>query len=273
MFYSELLQELLKDKKNPVNAMYLHEIQLQWKRFEELIETRGTEVSIEEMVKALNDFRKVISNYKYKYNPRNNRGFKESSPVFGTKYIDDMLTVLIKKIGILSHKGINWDYRSFHYDMNFNPQSISSFESDPNFGYRNSPKFLQLSQSIDFQFRITGRRNFKKCQLVLPLIIVQTYPLLTEEHLASLEYYANLAKKTYHKAKILIVVEALDKGFNPKIDNIPFDGIWVLTKKHKEHKINDLQSDVVERLFARLQNFISKEKDHSDQIEATGEIL
>jgi len=34
MFYKDILEELLKKEKNPVNSMYLHEIGLKWKNFE-----------------------------------------------------------------------------------------------------------------------------------------------------------------------------------------------------------------------------------------------
>ena len=39
MYYRNGLDTLLNDKGNPVNRMYLHEIMLKWKNFEEKAES------------------------------------------------------------------------------------------------------------------------------------------------------------------------------------------------------------------------------------------
>ncbi|MFC1888095.1 hypothetical protein ACFLYK_04735, partial [Candidatus Cloacimonadota bacterium] len=84
MYYREGLNTLLSDKDNPVNRMYLHEIMLKWKNFEQKAE-QYKEVSNEDLIKTLNDFISSISNRKYLYNASTKNGFKPDSPIYSVK--------------------------------------------------------------------------------------------------------------------------------------------------------------------------------------------
>ena len=69
MFYNEILSKMLKEEKNPVNKMYLHEIYIKWNKISKAIEASNG--SNEEIVEMLNVFRDSITNSKYKFNKLN----------------------------------------------------------------------------------------------------------------------------------------------------------------------------------------------------------
>jgi hypothetical protein len=257
MYYSEGIKELINDRKNPVNRMYLHEIMLKWQSFEKKAE-KFNDVSNENLVKSLNTFISAISNNKYKYNTSTKNGFKPDSPIYATAYLDDLLTVFIKRTEIYTNVGISWGYQAFSTELKFNPANLCSMSDHPKFEYYSSTKILHLAQKLDFQFRVTGKRRFNKHQLVLPLILFFTYQNLTEKDYITIEYYANQAKATFEKSKAIIVTETLDDEFKPDISNSPFNSIFILRKQYKSARNNSIQLDVVNKLEKRIKAYCTE---------------
>jgi len=257
MYYSEGIKELINDRKNPVNRMYLHEIMLKWQSFEKKAE-KYNDVSNENLVKSLNTFISAISNNKYKYNAATKNGFKPDSPIYSSAYLDDLLTVFIKRTEIYTNVGISWGYDAFSTELKFNPANLCSMSDHPKFEYYSSAKILHLAQKLDFQFRVTGKRRFNKHQLVLPLILFFTYKNLTEKNYITIEYYANQAKATFEKSKAIIVTETLDDDFKPDISNSPFNSIFILRKQYRSGKNNSIQLDVVNKLEKRIKAYCTE---------------
>ncbi len=256
MFYKDILEELLKKEKNPVNSMYLHEIGLKWKNFEKAAtEKKG---SNENLVNALNKFIKAISNRKFKFNAVSKKGFKEESDVFSNYFLNDLVSILMNRRKILSHLGIKWGFQAFNTNLKFNPLSLCSLEKDPNFEQSLSPKLLQLSQEFDLQYRVSGKRSFKKYKTVFPLIVFHTFTNLTEVSFIHTEYYANMAQATFEKSKTIIVTETLEEGFSPDIKSSQIDSICVLRKQYISGS-NDITLDAVDALDNKIKQLLTEE--------------
>ena len=257
MFYKDILEELLRKEKNPVNSMYLHEISLKWKNFEKAAtEKKG---SNENLVNALNNFIKAISNRKFKFNAVSQKGFKEDSDLFANYYLNDLISILMNRRKIISHLGIKWGFQAFSTNVKFNPVSLSSFEKDLNFERSSSPQLLQLSQELDFQFRVSGKRSFKKYKTVFPLIVFHTFTTLSEANFIHTEYYANMAETTFEKSKTIIVTETLEDGFSPEIKSSRIDSICVLRKQYISENKNAITQDAVDALELKIKQLLTEE--------------
>jgi flagellar capping protein FliD len=66
MYYSKILMDLSRQEKNPVNKMYLSEISLKWKSFQQL--TEGTSATNQELAEALSQFLASLHNRKFIFN-------------------------------------------------------------------------------------------------------------------------------------------------------------------------------------------------------------
>lgn len=269
MYYRKGLDSLLKDRRNPVNRMYLHEIMLKWKNFETKAESEK-KVSNEVLLRALNKFIHSISNKKYKYNNATKNGFKPDSPIFSARYLDDLLTVLIKRTKIFENVGISWGYQSFSSNLKFNPSNLCSMSDHPMFEFSSSPEILHLGQKFDFQFRVTGKRRFNKYQLDFPLILFFTYKNLTEKDYITIEYYTKLAKSTFEKSKAVIVTETLEDNFKPDINSSFFDAIFVLRKQYRSDKIRDIQLDVINKLEKKIRFYCTETQTNGYSLHKNG---
>ncbi len=268
MFYAELLEELLKEEKSPINRMYLNELKLKWKKFEAVLEV--DDVTTEVLVKELNRFLKNLNNKKYKYVEYNKKGFKPDSKVFSPYYLDDLISIYLSKRSILKNLGIKWGRQPFSTGLIFNPISFGSMETSPNFEIDDSPYFLSLIQEIDFQFRISGKRRFNKFLVKLPLLVFHTFTNLDLNDLIRSEYYCNMAKATFNKVKTIIVTETLDKELTPDVRSLPIDAVFVLRKQFNEEELQPISVDVVEKLSEMIDSLLAGRDDVTGDFLETG---
>jgi hypothetical protein len=220
-------------------------------------------------VKALNSFTKQINNRKYKFVKSSEKGFKDDSPLFKTLYLDDVISVFLKRRSILGHLGIKWGRHSFSTNLGINPISICSIQDAPNFDVGESPEFLMLSQEFDFQFRITGKKRFNKYQLHFPLIMFLTYKTLRFSDLIEAEYYANMAKKTFPKTHVILVTEMVEESLVPDIKALPIDTVFVLRKQTENEELAPISIDVINALENKIKSFL-EEKDVNNNFKETG---
>lgn len=267
MFYGEILDMLLETEKNPVNKMYINELSIKWKKVEQSAAAKTQ--SNDSLVKALNDFTKQLNNRKYKAGTSSTKGFDEESPLFAPRYLDDLISVFMQRRSVLQHLGIKWGRQSFSAINGLNPINICSIQDEPNFIIEDSPEFLMLSQKIDFQFRISGKRRFNKYLLNLPLLVFHTYRVLTLGDVIQVEYYANMAKKTFTKAKIIIVAEMIDKTLMPDVKALPIDTVFVLRKQNNSDPLEPIALDVVNLLDEKITDLLI-DKDIADSFKETG---
>ena len=270
MFYDDVITEMLEDKSNPVNSMYLHEINIQWKNFIKAI--KGKNTSNEQMVQALNLFLKALSNKKFKYNPVTKNGFKEDSLLFSAMYLNDMISVFIKRTGVTENKGICWNYGAFSANLRFNPPDFNAMRKYQKYEQDDSVKVLQLCQKLDFQFRITGTRNFDKYQITLPLIVFHSFKNLTEDDFTKTEYISRNAKTTFEKSRSIIVTETLAEDFVPNLKASPIDMIFILSKKFQSFGINEISTDVVDALENKIVKYIFEKEEKNEEFKISGVI-
>jgi len=271
MYYNENLEKIVIDRKNPVNRMYLHEILLKWKNFEKMAEN-PMETSNEDLVKALNEFIRAVSNKKYKFNSSSKNGFKPGSHIYSARYLDDLITVLIQRTKIFDNIGISWGYQSFSANLKFNPSNLCTMSNNPMFEFDHSAKVLALAQKLDFQFRISGKRRFNKHLLVYPLITFYTFKNLTEDDFITIEYYATQAKTTFEKSRSIIITETMDNNFKPDLQSSPFDAIFILRKQYRAASMNDIQLDVVNSLEKRIRMYCTETQANGINFTKTGVI-
>lgn len=270
MYYGDLLENLLKEEKNPVNRMYLNEIKIKWINFEKEAENKDN--SNEIILKALNNFLNTLNNKKFKYVLSSDKGFKPDSELFTPHFIDDLISIFMLKKNILNHLGIIWGKQSFTTGLQFNPISFRDLQDSPNYEYGESPEFLMLVQQIDFQFKIVGKHRFNKYLLNFPLVVFLTFQNLTQDELIKTEYYANMAKRTFPKAKIVIVTETLDKSVTPDVRSLPIDSIFVLRKQFKDAELNPISIDVINALEKKIDSFLAERYDITENFIETGVI-
>ena len=270
MFYNDVITEMLEEKSNPVNSMYMHEINIQWKNFIKAITEKNT--STEQMVQALNLFLKALSNKKFKFNPTTKNGFKEDSPLFSAIYLNDMISVFIKRTGVTENKGICWNYGPFSANLRFNPPNFNTMGKYPTYEQDDSVKVLQLCQKLDFQFRISGTRNFEKYQTTLPLIVFYTFKNLTEDDFTKTEYISRTAKTTFEKSRSIIVTETLAEDFVPTLKASPIDMIFILSKKFQSFGINEISTDVVDELEKKITKYIFEKEEKNEEFKISGVI-
>ncbi len=268
MFYKDILQQLLKDETNSVNKMYLHEINIKWKNFEKAAESKAGFNNL--IIKAINDFISSLSNKKYVYNSTTRRGFKKKSPVFSNCYLNDLISVLMSRRKILSHLGVKWGFQTFNVNLKFNPNDLCSIEKDIKFEQSYSPEMLQLTQEIDTQHRVSGKRNFRKYKTILPLIIFHTFDNLTEVDFIRTEYYANMAETTFEKSKTVIITETLDENFIPELSSSKINSIFVLRKQYKSDESKDISIEVVDTLEKKIKELLTEKDIASCDFQKTG---
>jgi hypothetical protein len=270
MYYGDLLENLLKEEKNPINRMYLNEIKIKWINFEK--EAESKDISNEILLKALNNFLKTLSNKKFKYVASSNKGFKSDSALFTPYFIDDLVSVFMHKKNILTHAGISWGKQSFTTGLSLNPISLRDLEESPNLEYGDSPEFLMLTQQIHFQFKLVGKHRFNKFLFHFPLVVFHTFKNLTQDELIKTEYYANMSLRTFPKAKNVILTETLDRSVTPDVRSLPFDSIFVLRKQFKDGELNPISIDVVNALEQKIDSFLAERYDVTENFLETGVI-
>lgn len=268
MFYADLLDKMIPKEANPVNKMYLNELKLKWKSFEKIQDEK--KLTNEVVVKAFNKFLKNLNSPKYSYFKETKKGFKRDSEVFSSLYLDDLISIFLSRKSILKNLGIKWGRQSFSTGMNFNPISFGEMEKSPNFEIEESPLFLSLIQNMDFQFRITGKRKFKKYQIKFPLLVFHTFVNLDHNDLIRSEYYANMAKATFRKVKTIIVTETLDKELTPDVRSLPIEAVFVLRKQYNNENLKPISVDVVDRLSGMIDSLLAGHDDVPGNFIETG---
>ncbi|MCK4957173.1 MAG: hypothetical protein KAS49_06015 [Candidatus Cloacimonetes bacterium] len=273
MFYNAVLNELMKDKTNPVNQMYLHEIELKWKEVQKAITEDIESGQNNNMISAINDFVEAISNQKYRYDKLKRKGFHSDSQLFSSYYIGDILTVMLNRTGVLENHGVKWGFQKFDCMPTYVPENILDDEKIPNLESVKSSNFLMLTVTMDFQYRIEGRRTFEKSQQVFPLIIFGLYKSLDNNKFDNCEEQAMLAKKVFPKSKFMIIAETLREDFVPDVSKSHVDSLFVLRKQflNIRKKRNKIALDVVNVVEKKVLDYLNlKEKNRADIFKSRG---
>jgi hypothetical protein len=257
MVFTDLLQKMLKVEKHPVNRMYLNEILMKWRKVERAAEEfqKGAE-PLENYLSALSEYTRDLQNAKYRVNKQSKTGFKSNSEIFALTYIDDLLTLFINKYEICRQPGVTWGYQRFSGNIRFYQKCLFLNRKQPDLEIEESPKFLQLTQQIDLQYRLAGKRTFSKHTLTVPIIVFHTYRTFLEEQFIRVEYYAKLARETFGKVKNVVVTESIEPNFFPDLDRSCVDAIFVLRKQAREEPLNDIAPDVVRLLEIKIREYL-----------------
>ncbi len=257
MFYNDIIKKLMQDKKNPVNSMYLHEINLKWSIFEKLTEDITTLKNVE-IVNAINNFVSAIRNKKYQYNSSTKNGFKPDSLLFSEVYLHDLISVLVERNKIINNQGISWGLQSFSTNLKFNPQNLGVMDKDLRFEQEISEKLLCLTQKLDFQFRIKGKRNFHKYEIIFPLIIFFTFKNLDETDFIKSNHIAQKAKATFERSKSIIITETINQEFIPDVGSSSVDALYILRRQSSNKVLNPISTEVVDMLDNKITDFLTE---------------
>jgi len=264
MFYSEILSKMLKEETNPVNKMYLHEINIKWSKISKAVESSSG--SNKEIVEMFNAFRAAIINRKYKFNKLNSKGFIEESPLFSVNYLHDLISVIMKRQSIIDHTGIFWGCGKFNMNYLFTPTSFNTLEKDLKFMQSSSPEVLFLGQKIDLNYRVSGKRKFEKHVILLPLVAFYTFKILRKEDMAYLNHLAGLSKNAFSKSRTIMVTETLEEDFIPDLTSTNIDHVCVLTKGNDKK----ISVDVVNELEKLIDEIINEKHTISKNVLDTG---
>ncbi len=254
-YYAQILKELPKTEKNPVNKMYINEINIKWKKFESLVNGKETnELTNEMILPILNEFVNAISNNKYLFNKETGNGFKEDSPVMSTSYMDDYLSILIKKI-IGNSTAMEWGFQNLTNLAGFNLSCFKDFVAKPHLQKTDLPGFLMLTANLDMQFRLKGKKSFEKSELKYPLMVFSNIKVFDMREFLLFNHYAKILKNLFPGVVIFVICEGFDSSiFEPKSD-VYFNYLLALRKKNL--KTNTLLEYTVEAMNT-LEEIIQK---------------
>lgn len=219
MYYSEHLMNLTKQEKSPVNKMYLSELNMKWKHFQELV--GEPETTNEQLVESLSQYLAVLHNRKFSYNKIRSTGFHHNSPVFSPYYIHDLISALLQKQKILQSTGMEWGFNSFNYNFRLTGRFPEQNAENPDIRYLSTPPVLSLTQSLDLQYRVTGKRNFTKKQLKIPYLLFFAFKNPKADHFFMVEHYTAIAMKMSSLVKTFVVSETLSDPKNHLSEELP----------------------------------------------------
>jgi len=254
MYYSDLLKTSSKQEKSPVNKMYLSELKLKWKSFQEQIEAPGA--SNADLAEALSTYLGVIHNKKFVFNKSRGTGFHHTSALFSAYYLHDLISALLKRNSIVKEPGMSWGFNSFSYDFNLSGFSPQLSSLSPEIFKLQTPPVLSLTQKIDFQYRISGKRNFTKTEIVMPYLLFFAYKSPQTEHLFMIEHYARIAADISRAVKVFIVCETLEDCQKCEFGDLP---ISIFALRDQNHKTNTLQlsTEIIDKLDLAIKEALS----------------
>ncbi|MFA5498629.1 MAG: hypothetical protein WCX83_03840 [Candidatus Cloacimonas sp.] len=267
MRYRNELEKLLKEEKNIVNRMYLNEIAIQLKKLESaLTDSPDSEDYFDHLASMLNNFTKQFENPKYQYNRTTKNGFKRDSVILSSLYLDDLIELLISDQAILNNKGIKWEHQPFSMNLFFTPHYKEGSKQDLTFESKPSTPLLQLTQKIDLQYRVYGKRVFQRAEVVLPLLIFQTYKNFTEEDFIRIDYYSAKAKQSLRRSKTIIVCETVNKNVVPEINGSHIDSLIILRRQVSSSKLEPIKSEMLVQLRDQVNNYLYQDECEVDKI-------
>jgi len=270
MFFTKKIYEIEKRESNPVNKMYLHELMLKLKHFEKLENEEFGEDKYKRIAEILNQFITALSNKKYRYNPQSNNGFRKDSHIFSSIYLDDIIHLLLKKEKILKNPGITFDKKTFDFNIRFDPDNLMSIHKDNMLRFEKNVPMLQISQEIEIQYRVSGKRNYFKNKVALPIMIFVSSKNLTRILFNSTIITAKRARQCFAKSKLIIVCETLDHGFYPSLNDTEIDSIFVLRKQFSGVGSKPIDPEILKQLDERIHKLLLDVKPNINQLIKTG---
>ena len=111
-----------------------------------------------------------------------------------------------------------------------------------------------LTRTVEFQYRIEGRRNYEKSEQEIPLIVFSLHKRLDPIDFIQCEAQARLAREAFPKSKFIVITETLRENYVPNVDKSDVDALFVLRKQYfnkrkKEKKITLDVVNVLEKLL------------------------
>jgi len=252
MYYSKILTDLKKQERNPVNKMYLGEIALKWKPFQKLTEEPSS--GNKELADALSKFLGSLHNRKFLFNKLRGTGFNEDSPLFSASYINDLISTLMSRQPIMSEPGIVWDFQSLNYRLALKGSNPVEITRSPQISSQKTPPVLSLTLNLDYQYRVSGKRNFTKKTFNLPFLLFFVIKNLTPLDLFNIEHYALQVKSTCHIAQTFVICETLEKCIECNFQEIPVK-VFALHLESKKNR-NQISVSMVNRLETAIKNVL-----------------
>ncbi len=272
MFFNDILNKNLKSEKNPINRMYLNTITIKWKKVDKAADDLAQRTGgMREFVEALNDFSLELQNPKYRFDRSTKSGFKSNHEIFSVAYLDDLLTLLLNRHPMLQDGGIRWGYQRFCMNLRFYQKNLFS-DKNPDMQFPESPKFLMLSQQLDLQFRLKGRRNFNKYQITTPILLFHTFRNFMEEHFIRVDYYSRLAKVSYDRCKSIVIAETIDENFYPELEDSNIDNIFLLRGQSRNGQTKSFSLEIVKLLDEKIEEYLAEGDQDKKQIIKSGVI-
>ena len=258
MFYDEIIQRMIREEKNPINKMYLNEINMHSRKFSEVLNKKmDFNEHIKEIATAMTDFSATLTQPKYEYSKVNNSGFKSTSKLFEPYYIYDLLTKIIESTGVLENSSMKWGIKTFSTDQKFHFRKLYNKDKDYVFTFRKSEPVLSLVQPVDYQIRALHRRQFSKYIISVPIILFDVRKVLTVDDAIKFNHLATQAFEMNKVSKAIIIAENLDRGFYYNLDNSYIDKIFVLRKCYLGGKSNrPISEEVIEALIETVEDII-----------------
>lgn len=241
-----------KQERNPVNKMYLGEIALKWKAFQQLTEDPAS--GNKELAEALSKFLGSLHNRKFLFNQLKKTGFVEDSPLFSASYINDLISALMSRQPIMSEPGIVWDFQALNYKLALKGNNPVEITQSPLISSQKTPPVLSLTLNLEYQYRVSGKRNFTKETFNLPFLLFFVIKNLTAVDLFNIEHYALQVKSTCHIAQTFVICETLDKCLECNYQEMPVKIFALHLESKKNH--NQISVAMVNRLETAIKNVL-----------------
>ncbi len=272
MFYEEIIQRLIKEEKNPINKMYLNEINMHSRKFSEVLNKKmAFNQHIKEIANSMTEFAATLTQPKYEYSKVNNSGFKSNSKLFEPYYIYDLLTKIIDSTEVMKNSSMKWGMKTFSTEQKFHFRKLYSKEKDKVFTFRKSEQVLSLVQPVDYQIRALHKRTFSKYIIAVPIIIFDVKKILTVEDAIKFNHLANQAFDMNSASKAIVVAENLEKGFYYNLDNSYIDKIFVLRKSYiNGKKLRPISEQVIMSLIETIEDILLPDENETNVVFSEG---
>ena len=256
MIYGDRLRQCLKIEQNPINKMYLHDLLINWEKVENEI-AKPNESPINTLVSALSIYTKYLTIPKFKYNSTKKCGFIDDHDVFKPFYIHDVIELLLNEVGISEEqKGIKIKVRPIctGFSLQYNSYEVLSQKPYLELSYSNN-RHLTVGLEFDFNYRLVEKKVFNKTKIFIPLIIFFIEKHYNEKHFDEIEQIKKDMVLLNQFTTLICITESVDKKLIRNYNAIK-ENLYVLRCNFKNDPYKDLQPQVFEKLFKKLETLV-----------------
>jgi hypothetical protein len=265
MKYGEKLRENLKTEQNPINKMYLNDLILNWNKVELAIK-ESADSPISTIISSVSEFTKFLGTAKFKHQPNKKCGFPDTHDIFKPYYLYDIISLLLEEAMIATTEDyLKLGKREFSTKIRLIANPFKKQIDKPYLEIFTSDKYFNVGLEFDIQYRLTGRKNYSKSVLYIPLIIFYVEKQFTLE---SFKEISKLKRDMYllnPHTLLFCICESVNKKLISHYQSLE-DDLYILRGNFTSDPYRDFIPEVFQNIYIKLLNFAHNELPQFDKI-------